>query len=73
MVVNHIAEWRGRHKGGITKAHLARQIGVSRSYVGKLEQGRSQPSVAVLFVMAAYFGCPVEALFQYVPDGNPEP
>ena len=64
-VINHLAAYRARQgKQGISKAHLARKVGVSRSCITKLEQGACQPSLALAFRLAAYFQCPVEALFE---------
>ena len=69
MVVNHLAEQRARHgKQGISKAHLARQVEVTRSCITKLEQGACLPSLLLALRLAAYFQCPVGALFEYRPD-----
>ena len=74
MSLNTLAAWRARHgRGGISKAHVARQIGVSRSYIGKIEDGSRRPSAAVQARLAAYFGCAVEALFPVPPEGPPCP
>ena len=67
MLRNKIGIYRDRHGKGISKAHLARAVGVSRSYVTKLENGQSQPSAEVMFRVAQYFGCRVEDVFQYTP------
>ena len=56
--------WRQTAK--ISKAHLARQIGVCRSYVTKLEQGKVQPSGEVMFQIAAYFKVRIEDIFEHV-------
>ena len=69
MIRNRLAEMRARHRsGGITKAHLAQRVGISRSYVTKLEQGRVTPSPEVMFRIANYFECPVEKVFSYEAD-----
>lgn len=74
MMTNRIAAWRAQHgRQGINQAHLARQLKVSRSYIAKLEHGRSQPSAAMMFRLAQYFGCRIEELFNYVPDQSREP
>ena len=67
MFRNELARCRLRHGKGITKAHLARKVGVSRSYITKLENGTLQPSGRVMFEIADYFGCRVEQIFRYVP------
>jgi putative transcriptional regulator len=62
---NHLAAYRARHgTRGISKAQLARKVQVSRSYITKLERGACEPSLQVAFRLAAYFRCPVEALFE---------
>lgn len=69
MFRNELPRWRLRHgKKGITKAHLARKVGVSRSYITKLENGSLQPSGRVMFKIADYFGCRVDEIFRYVVD-----
>jgi len=69
MIANQLAAWRARHgRRGISKAHLARQLKVSRSYIVKLESGHSQPSAVMMFRVAHYFGCRIEDVFSFVPD-----
>lgn len=66
MVTNDVEKWRREKDGrGVSKAHLARQIKMSRSYITKLEQGRIQPSAEVMFRIAAYLGKPIEEIFHY--------
>ena len=66
MIRNNIREWRAqRGLGGITKAHLARRVGVSRSYIARVESGAREPSADVMFRIAQYFGCGVEQVFHY--------
>ncbi|MGH7976417.1 MAG: helix-turn-helix transcriptional regulator [Limisphaerales bacterium] len=61
MIINTVTEWR--MKKGVTKAHMARQIGVERSYMSKLEQGHLQPSSGKMLRIAEYLKQPVEVLF----------
>lgn len=70
MIVCNLKQWRAKANDGrgISKAWLARKIGASRSYVVKLERGKCQPSAEMMFKIAAYFGQPVEVIFQWV-DG----
>jgi putative transcriptional regulator len=68
MLNNKVTLWR--QQKGVSKAHLARRIGVSRSYVTRLEQGNLQPSAGVLFRIAGYFKCRVEDIFEHVPDSG---
>ena len=64
MLKNLVKKWR--LEKNITKAHLARRIGVCRSYVSKLEDGAIQPSGEMMFRIAAYFGRRIEDIFQFV-------
>jgi putative transcriptional regulator len=70
MLTNRLAEWRQRqrHGKGVSRAQLARKVDVSRSYITRIEQGKRQPSVRVMFRIAKYFGCKLEDVFEYVPD-----
>jgi putative transcriptional regulator len=74
MIRNRIGEMRLKRKnGGITKAYLAQRVGISRSYVTKLEQGRVTPSPELMFRIANYFECPVEKVFSYEARQSPRP
>jgi len=67
MVLNNVREWRlkgsKRRRLPISQAHLAQRIGVSRSYITKLEQGKLRPSPDVMFKIAEYFDCTIEEIF----------
>ena len=71
MVINAVTKWR--QAKGVSKAHLARRVGVSRSYVTKLEQGTMQPSGEMMFRIAKYLGQPLELVFQHTPAANEQP
>lgn len=69
MVTNRLHEWRqARGPRGISKATLARRLGVSRSYVTRLEQGKVFPSLALALRIARYFECRVEEIFSLQAD-----
>lgn len=69
MVINRLQEWREQQGlRGISKAALARRLGISRSYVTRLEQGKVLPSLALTLRIAQYFGCRVEELFSLQGD-----
>lgn len=59
-----------REERGVSKAHLARQVGVSRGYVTRLENGSLQPGAAVMLRLARYFRRPVEEVFQLAATGS---
>jgi putative transcriptional regulator len=65
MVTNLVNKWRLAK--GVSKAHMARYVGVDRSYVTKLEQGKMQPSGEMMFRIAEYLGQPLEVVFQHAP------
>ena len=71
MVINFVTKWR--QAKGVSKAHLARRVGVNRSYVTKLEQGILQPSGEMMFRIAKYLGQPLETVFQHAPSNNAKP
>jgi DNA-binding XRE family transcriptional regulator len=75
MITNKIAYWRSTmNQGkGISQAHFARQIGVGRSFVTKLEKGAAQPGAELMFRTARYFKQPVEAVFQQLDDRKSKP
>lgn len=50
-----------RHKG-MSQEQLAKALGVSPSAVGMYEQGRREPSAAMLVAMAAHFGVSTDYL-----------
>lgn len=54
---------RLRSEKGITQEELAREIGVSFQAVSKWETGTTTPDVALLPVLAAYFGITIDTLF----------
>lgn len=70
MIINCVAKWR--KEKDVSKADLARRVGVNRSYITKLEQGKMQPSGEMMFRFAKYLGQPLEEVFQHVqtPDGK---
>lgn len=69
MIFNSLAAWRAkRTPRSISKAHLARQLGVTRSYIAKLENGQAQPSADLMFRAARYFGVRIEDIFRYGDD-----
>ncbi|MBQ4610082.1 MAG: helix-turn-helix transcriptional regulator [Clostridia bacterium] len=58
---NRLEELRRRR--GIRQEDLAQALGVSRQTVISLEKGKYNPSLALAFRLARYFGMPIEAIF----------
>ena len=65
-ITNAIRRLRFAH-GEMTQQALAERIGVTRQTVNAIEQGKYSPSLEVAFRIAAVFGQPLEAVFQYQP------
>lgn len=52
-----------RLAAGWTVAELAAQVGVTSSFIYKIEKGTKLPSLDVAIRLARAFGTPVEAIF----------
>jgi DNA-binding XRE family transcriptional regulator len=52
-----------RKQKGFTQEDLAHELGISRVYMGYIEQGRESPSLKLLMKIARKFGVSVEDLF----------
>jgi transcriptional regulator with XRE-family HTH domain len=55
-----------RLERGFSQEQLAARASVDRTFVGKLESGRHQPSLAVVFKLADAIGLPPEELVRMV-------
>jgi putative transcriptional regulator len=69
-ISNHIRRLRFEHQE-MTQQLLAERIGVTRQTVNAIELGKYSPSLEVAFRIAAVFGEPLEAVFQYREPVNP--
>ncbi|EZP77571.1 repressor protein YorfE [Parageobacillus genomosp. 1] len=52
-----------RNKQGMTQAELARKLGISASYLNRIEKGTKTPSLRLAIRIAHVLGVPVEKLF----------
>ena len=52
-----------RKQRAIRQEDLAQALSVSRQTVISLEKGKYNPSLALAFKLARYFGLPIEAIF----------
>jgi len=59
-----------RQKAGLSLRGLAREMGVSASFVSQLENGKSQPSVATLYSIAQLLDVSIDELFSSTPAGT---
>ena len=53
-----------RQESGLTLREFARQVNVSPSFVSQIENGKSQPSVASLYIFAQRLSVSVDLLFE---------
>jgi putative transcriptional regulator len=63
---NSLDEYRDEF--GISQRELAEYVEVTRQTINAIEGDRYDPSVDLVFKLAAFFECPVEDLFH--PDGD---
>lgn len=56
----------------MTQQELADRIGVTRQTIIAIEKGKYSPSLEAAFRIAATFGVPLEAVFQYAPEADRE-
>ncbi len=55
---------QARVDANMSLREMARQLGVSASFVSQLENGKSQPSVATLYSLAQLLGVSIDRLFE---------
>jgi transcriptional regulator with XRE-family HTH domain/mannose-6-phosphate isomerase-like protein (cupin superfamily) len=53
-----------RQRSGLSLRSVARQLGVSASFVSQLENGKSQPSVATLYSLTQLLDTSIDELFE---------
>lgn len=51
-----------RKTEGLTQSDLAKKIGVNRSLIGAYEEGRAEPKLKTLLIIAQQFGCSMDDL-----------
>ena len=61
-----------RKERGISQYEFARAIRVSRQTVSSIETGKYNPSLELAFVIADYFGKPIEEIFLWERSTNHE-
>ncbi|MGD8399604.1 MAG: helix-turn-helix transcriptional regulator [Bacillota bacterium] len=64
-----LVELRGRRKLSANKLAIA--LDVSPSTINKIEKGRKQPSIPLLFNICHYFGISPSEFFSEAPAGLP--
>jgi len=53
-----------RKKEKMSQEEFAHKLGISRTYMGYIEQGRESPSLKLLMKIARRFGTKIEDLFK---------
>jgi transcriptional regulator with XRE-family HTH domain len=51
-----------REQHGLSHEQLARQLGIAKSYISHLENGKRKPGTEISIKIATYFGITVDAL-----------
>ena len=59
-----------RKEMNIQQAELAEMVGVRRETIGKLENGKYNPSLKLAMDIARVFGRTVEEVFVFLDDGD---
>lgn len=59
---------RLREARGLNQGQLAQELRVSRQTVNAIETGRYLPSLPLAFVIARFFGRPIEEIFHEHAD-----
>jgi len=57
-----------REAAGLSQGALADAVGVTRQTINAIERDRYDPSLELAFVLADYFDCRVEELFEPPAD-----
>ena len=65
---NRLKENRARL--GLNQQELGRMVGASRQTISLIERGDYSPSVTLALKISRIFKVPVEAIFDYIPDGE---
>lgn len=56
------------HKNQITQEELAKKLEVSRQTINAIENGKFNPSVKLALLMADFFECNVEDIFNLIKE-----
>jgi putative transcriptional regulator len=67
---NHIRKLRFFHNE-MTQQQLADKVGVTRQTIIAMEQGKYSPSLELAFRVALAFGVPLDEVFSYDPETEP--
>lgn len=66
MIKNYIKTFRTVDKKSLEQ--VARAVGVNRSHISKIENGKRYPSAEIMFKIANYLKTTVDQLFKYEDD-----
>ena len=68
MLITRIQAYR--KKFGLSQAELAEKVGCRRETIGKLENGKYNPSLRLAMDIAHVFGTTVEDVFRFDEEGH---
>jgi putative transcriptional regulator len=69
-ISNNIRKLRFFHNE-MTQKELADRVGVTRQTIVAIENAKYSPSLELAFRIAYVFGSPLEEVFAYFPEGDP--
>jgi putative transcriptional regulator len=70
-VRNNIRRLRFDH-AEMTQQQLADQVGVTRQTIAAIEKGNYSPTLELAFRIARVFGVPLDAVFSYADNDEPD-
>lgn len=62
-----------RKMSGLSQRQLAYETGISQSYIGRLEKGKVNPTISVIFAIARALEIEPEEFFKFKLIYKPEP
>jgi len=60
------------HHNEMTQQQLAKKVGVTRQTIVAIEKEKYSPSLELAFRIARVFNTPLEEVFSYEPEDDPE-
>jgi putative transcriptional regulator len=70
LISNNIRRLRFDHNE-MTQQQLADMVGVTRQTIIAIENAKYSPTLELAFRIAYVFGVPLDAVFTYIPEDDP--
>ena len=70
MVLGNNLKIKRFNKNQLTQEELSAEVKVSRQTIHAIEKGKFNPSVKLALLIAQYFDCQVEDIFEYVQESE---